>query len=120
MQDSTSPDISMDASNLFQEEVYTDQKVGTIRKMTPITADGTVDETRAVQFIGQAQMMTPAGALPLTFDLEAQTLNEAVSKFAEGAQKSMEETMAELQELRRQQASQIVVPGDAGSKIQMP
>ncbi len=120
MQDSSVPEITMDANDLYLEDMYTDQKVGTIRRMTPVTVDGEVDAARPVLFIGQAQMMTPAGALPLTFELEATTLAEAVANYGDGAGKAMEETMAELQEMRRQQASQIVVPGDAGSQIQMP
>jgi hypothetical protein len=120
MQDSSTPEIAMDANDLYREETFTDQKVGTIRQMTPVTADGVVDDAREILFIGQAQMMTPAGALPLTFELEANSLAEAVANYGDGASKAMEETMAELQEMRRQQASQIVVPGETGSQFQMP
>ena len=115
------PERRMDADSLYLEEMFTDQKVGTLRKMTPVKVDGSPDESRPVLYVGQAQMMTPAGALPLTFEIEASDLAEAIAKFGEGAEKAMEETMQELQELRRQQASQIVVPGEsAGSKIQIP
>lgn len=120
MQDPNAPEIKMDADNLYREDMFTDQKVGTIRRMTPVDASGEVDSSRKVLFIGQAQMMTPAGALPLTFELEAESLNEAIEKYGDGANQALEETMAELQEMRRQQASQIVVPGEAGSKIQLP
>ena len=54
--------------------------------------------------------LTPAGPIPLTFEIHAQSLSEAVAKFAEGAQKAFEETMEELKELRRQSSSSIVVP----------
>ncbi|MDX1451740.1 MAG: hypothetical protein R3183_04215 [Oleiphilaceae bacterium] len=114
------PEIKLDVDNLYREETFTDQRVGTIRRMTPVSKDGSDDSTRPVQYIGQAQMMTPAGPLPLTFELEASSLEEALEKFAEGANQALEETMKELQEMRRQQASQIVVPGEQGSKIQMP
>ena len=120
MQDLNAPEIAMDAEALYREEVFTDQKVGTIRRMTPVTAQGETDSAREVLYVGQAQMMTPAGALPLTFEIEAKDLAEAVQKFAEGANKALEETMQELQEMRRQQASQLVVPGESGSRIQMP
>lgn len=113
--------MSMDAANLYREDVYTDQKIGTIRVMTPVTLDGERDSAREVQFIGQAQMMTPAGALPLSFELSVDSLAGAVEAFADGAAKAVEDTMQELQEMRRQQASQIVVPGaDRGPQIQMP
>ena len=114
------PEIKLDSDNLYREETFTDQRVGTIRRMIPITKDGADDSSRKVQYIGQAQMMTPAGPLPLTFELEAENLSEAVDKFTEGANVALEDTMRELQEMRRQQASQIVVPGEQGSKIQMP
>jgi len=117
------PDMTMDSANLFKEDVFTDQKVGTIRVMTPVTLAGETDSSRTTQFIGQTQVLTPAGALPLTFELEVTTLAEAIEKFSEGAKEAMERTMEEIKEMRRQQASSIVMPGDAGmggSKIQMP
>ena len=113
--------MTMDSNSLYREDVYTDQKIGTIRVMTPVTAEGEVDTERAVQYVGQAQMMTPAGALPLSFELEGDHLADAVAGFSAGAQVAMEDTMKELQEMRRQQASQIVVPGAEGNpKIQIP
>lgn len=120
MQDASTPDISMDAKALYREETFTDQKVGTIRRMTPVTAEGEPDTERGVLYVGHAQMMTPAGALPLSFEIEADSLADAVAKFSEGAGRALEETMQELQEMRRQQASQIMVPGESNSRIQMP
>lgn len=104
------PKPEMDANNLYREDVFTDQKVGTIRRLTPVTRDGTEDKTRAVQFFGQASLYTPAGTLPLNFELEAKTLDEAVAKFADAAGQAVEETMKQLQELRREAASSIVLP----------
>lgn len=123
MSNESLPEMNMDADNLYKEEVYTDQKVGSIRVMTPITADGEPDTARATQYLGQTQVMTPGGALPLHFELEADNLKAAIEKFAEGAKNSLERTMEELKEMRRQQASSIVVPGQEGmgnNKIQMP
>lgn len=121
MTDNNMPEISMDADALYQEDTFTDQKVGTIRRMTPVKADGSIDESRETIYVGQAQMMTPAGALPLTFEIVAADLSEAVAKFGEGANQALEDTMKELEEMRRQQASQIVVPGQqGGGQIQMP
>ena len=119
------PDIRMDADALYREDIITDQKIGTIRLMTPIKSDGTADEAREVLYIGQSQMMTPAGALPLNFEIEASNLKEAVEKFGAAAKQSMEETVERLKELQRQQASKIVVPGadggmgGLGGKIQL-
>jgi hypothetical protein len=103
-------DPKMDAAALYKEEIVTDRKVGTIRMLTPIKKDGTADSSRAVVYIGEAQLMTNVGTLPINFELEAQTLDEAVAKFSDSAKDAVERTMKDLQELRRQAASQIVVP----------
>ncbi len=117
------PEMNFDMANLYKEEVITDQKIGTIRVMTPITINGETDSSREVQYIGQTQVMTPAGALPLNFELTGANLEEAMNGFGKGAKEAMERTMEEIKEMRRQQASQIVMPGDDSmgrSKIQMP
>ena len=105
---------SMDHNNLYREELFTDAKVGAIRTMTPVKADGSEDTSRETMFQGSAQMMTPAGALPLNFEIDATSLQEACEKFADGAAAAMEETVREIQEMRKQQASSIVVPGQEG------
>ena len=116
----TSPEISMDAAALTREEVYTDSRVGTIRKMTPVNLDGELDTTRPVQFVGSTQVMTPGGALPLSFEIDSETLADAVAGFGDAAKLAVERTMEELKEMQRQQASSIVVPGRDNSKIQIP
>jgi hypothetical protein len=107
-------DPKMDVNDLYREDMYSDRKVGTIRVLTPVRADGTTDPARATSYVGQAQIMTPAGALPLSFEIDARTLAEACERFADGARVAFEETMRELQEMRRQQASSLVIP-DAGT-----
>ena len=48
-------------------------------------------------------------------------MKEAAENFGAAASQSVEDTMKELEEMRRQQASQIVVPGQGnGSQIQIP
>ncbi len=111
---SNAPEPKMDAQDLYREDLYSDRRVGTIRVMTPVKPDGTPDPARTTSYVGQAQIMTPAGALPLSFEIDAKTLAEACEGFAEGAKLAFEETMKELQEMRRQQASSIVIP-DAGA-----
>ena len=107
-------DARMDADNLYREDVYTDRQVGTIRVLVPVTPEGQEDSSRAREFVGQASLYTPGGALPLNFDLDARTLAEAVEKFPDAANKAVEETMRQLQEMRRESASSIVVPGQGG------
>jgi hypothetical protein len=104
----------MDVNDLYREDIYSDRKVGTIRVLTPVRSDGAPDPARATSYVGQAQIMTPAGALPLSFEIDAKNLAEACTRFADAAKVAFEETLKELQEMRRQQASSIVVP-DAGT-----
>ena len=121
----------MDDKGLYREDIFSDQKVGAIRRLTPVTAEGQADATRAVIYIGQATVMTPMGSLPLSFQLEAITLAEAVDAFAGAAQRAVEEAAREIQEMRRQASSSIVIPdagaatlkgmgGKGGGGIQMP
>ncbi len=116
----TTEQLSMSGAELFREETFTDQKIGSIRRLTPVDADGNQDASRQVQFFGQTQVLTPAGPLPISFELEASNLNEAADGFAEAAEQALEKTMQELQELRRQQQSSIVVPGQGGPGGGMP
>ena len=115
-----SQEITMDASAITREEVYTDSRIGSIRKMIPVTLDGELDSSRPVQFFGSTQIMTPGGALPLSFEIETDSLEGAVAGFGDAAQIAVERTMEELKEMQRQQASSIVVPGRENNKIQMP
>lgn len=100
----------MDPATLYREEIITDRKVGTIRVLTPVKKDGTADASRAVIYFGEAQLLTSVGTLPINFELEAQSLEDAVSKFSAAAKDAVERTMKDLQEMRRQAASSIVVP----------
>lgn len=106
--------LAMDPDALYQEEQFSDQRAGQIRKLTPVTAQGEIDGTRAVMFIGSTQVMTPAGPLPLSFELPGETVGEAASHFAEEAEKAIESTMEELKRLQREAQSSIVVPGQGG------
>lgn len=106
----TSTDFSMEADDLYREEIFTDRRVGTVRRLTPVTRDGSDDPGREVHYVGQAQLLTPLGALPLTFEIQARNLEEAVAGFGAGAQQAAEQAIEELKELRRESASSILVP----------
>lgn len=120
----------MDAASLYREEIYTDRGAGTIRVLTPVTRDGGPDQTRAAIYVGEAQILTNMGPLPISFEIDAKSLGEAVQKYGEAAREGIESAVRELQELRRQQSSSILVPGQGGvpgtmpplggSKIKMP
>ena len=104
------PEIKMDAEGICREEMYTDNRIGTIRKLVPVTANGDDDSERQVQFIGSTQIMTPGGALPLNFEIPADSLAQAIEGFGDAAKQAVEQTMEELREMQREQASSIVVP----------
>jgi hypothetical protein len=106
------PQMSADA--LYREDIFTDQRIGTVRRLTPVKSDGSDDSSRPLVFIGQATVMTPMGSLPLSFELPAKDLADAVAQFGPAAQHAIEDAARELQELRRQAASSIVIP-DAGT-----
>ena len=114
MSDERPLEAQMSADALYREDIFTDQRVGTVRRMTPVKSDGSDDPSRPLIFIGQATVMTPMGSLPLSFELPAKTLAEAVSQFGPAAQHAIEDAARELQELRRQAASSIVIP-EAGA-----
>ena len=122
------PEVRLDPAGLYREEIYTDRRAGTIRRLTPVTADGATDPARPVLFSGQTQLLTPAGVLPLAFEIEASTLEEALTRFPEGVNAALEQAIDEAREMRREAASRIVVPevgsgagpGAGGGKIKFP
>jgi len=125
--DATNANIEMDSTGLYIEESFTDRRVGNLQRLSPVTSSGQTDDSRPVLYLGQTQVMTPAGALPLTFEIEAASLEDAIAKFGENAQQALADTMERLEELRREQASSLIVPGSGapggggpGGGIQMP
>ena len=120
----SSAELKMEVSTLYREELFPDRRIGTIRRLTPVTADGVPDEKRKVEYIGEAQIMTPAGALPINFEIDATSLTEAAENFGVHAKEAIERAVKEIQEMRRQAGSSIVVPGAGGipgaSKLQLP
>ena len=104
----------MDSTDLWREEIFTDRKVGTIRRLTPIKPDGSSDLARKVVFVGEASLDTAAGALPLNFEIPAETLEQAAAGYGGAVQKAFEEAMAALQEMQRRASSSLVLPGGAG------
>ena len=102
--------LRMDPSTLYREDVYTDRRIGTIRVLTPVTSMGSTDSSRPVLYVGETQLLTPGGLLPLAFEIEARSLSEAVEGFGAGANEAVERTRREIEQLRREAASQIIVP----------
>jgi hypothetical protein len=108
--ESGAPELKMDAASLYREDTYTDRRIGTIRVLTPVSRDGTTDTTRAILYVGETQLLTTGGLLPLVFEIEARNLGEAVDRFSQGAEAAIERTRREIEQMRREAASQIIVP----------
>src|SRR5262245_17074936 len=132
MAEQRNADPQMDVAALYLEETFTDRKVGAIRRLTPVKSDGSVDAARPVLFVGQAEIMTNMGPVPINFEIEGKSLDQAVAGFSAAAAVAIERTVQQIQEMRRQAASQLVVPQGGmpnlgpgsgrggGGKIQLP
>ena len=89
--------LNVDRNNLYREDSVTDIKVAAIRRLTPIKADGTDDESRDCIFMGQTQLMSPSGPILLQSLLEAKTLEEAIDNFPVAMQKEVDKAMAQAE-----------------------
>jgi len=103
-------ELRMDQTSLYREETFTDRRLGAIRVLTPVTKNGSADASRRVVYLGEAQLLTQVGALPLTFEIEAGSLGEATEKFAAGAKVAVERAVKEIQDMRREAVSPIIIP----------
>ena len=111
-------DFTIDKDNLYREESITDLKVASIRKMMPVNPDGTDYTSRSPVFIGNSQLMTPEGPLPLQAKLNATTMDEAMKEFPQAMKQSLNETIEHLRNMQQQQQqeqqqndSRIITPG---------
>ncbi|NKI35294.1 hypothetical protein HFP89_08955 [Wenzhouxiangella sp. XN79A] len=119
MSDNERDTLRFDTDDLYRIDTFTDQRSGSIRRMTPVDADGNDDPSRPVRYIGEASAMTPAGTIPLSFELEGDSLARAAEGFADGAQQAFQETLEELKRMQREQQQSIMVPGQDG-RIDVP
>src|SRR5580692_6057050 len=113
-QETGMPDVQIDRAGMYREDIFTDRKAGTIRRLMPVTASGDADSTRPVLYSGQTQLLTPTGVLPLGFEIEANSLEDAIGKFPAAVKEALEQAIEEAREFRRESASRIVVPDVAG------
>lgn len=111
--------FKVDRSNLYCEESFTDLKVGSIKCLTPVKPDGAEDKSRKKIFVGQSNVMTPQGPLPIQGVIQAKELQQAIKKFPEAMEAAMERLIEEAKKYQEQQGqeSQIQKPG---SRIIVP
>ena len=104
--------IQINADNLYKEESFTDLTYATLRRLTPVKIDGSVDESREAIFTGMAQLMSPNGPVPVQCVIDgAKTLGEAAAKLPDAMEKTVQAMIAEAQEMERKEASKIILPG---------
>ena len=99
--------------NLHREEIFSDLTMGSIRRMTPIKPNGESDATRPILFIGQSQLYTPQGPMPVQFPIDAQDLQLAMEKFSAAMEEFVARLIEEAKEMERQEQSRLIVPGGA-------
>jgi hypothetical protein len=104
-------DFSMDRTNLYREENFTDLKIASIRRLTPVKPDGSEDKTRKTLFVGHTNLITPNGPLPIQNVIQAKELQQAIKKFPEAMQSAMERLVEEAKKHKQKEESRIIVPG---------
>jgi hypothetical protein len=97
--------------NLHLEEVFSDLTVGSIRRLSPVKQNGEPDKTRPILFVGQAQIYTQQGPMPVQFPIDAKNLQQAMDKFSEAMEEFMAHLVEQAKELQRQEESRLIVPG---------
>ena len=105
-----SMDLSIDKQHLYLEESFTDLHVGSIRRLTPVKTDGTVDKTRKTVFVGQTNIVTPGGPLPIQSVIKAKHLQQAIKRFPEAMQVAVDKLAEEVKRYQEQQNSAIITP----------
>ncbi len=104
--------IQIDVNNLYRDETFSDLTYVTIRKLTPVKKDGSVDESREIKYTGMAQLMSPNGPVPVHCMIDgAKSLAEAIDKLPDEIEKTVQAMIAEAQEMEKQEKSRIVMPG---------
>jgi len=114
-------DLKLDEKSLYKEEVFTDLRVGSLKQLTPVTKDGSRDLGRPMVYVGETQLMSQVGPLPVQTRIEAENLAAALDRFPAAIQTAVEAMIEEVKELQRKEMSRIVVPGaETTSKIVGP
>lgn len=108
-------DLKVDTKGLYREEVFSDLRVATIRRLTPVRPDGSDDDSRPVLFSAETQILTPQGMVPVHAPVDASTLAEAIEKFPAAVQAGLDRMIEEAREIRRQASTRIITPQEAGA-----
>ncbi len=103
-------EFTIDRANLYAEESFTDLKIGTIKRLTPVKTDGTADKSRKTVFVGHTSIMTPNGPLPIQNVIGAKELAQAIKNFPEAMQVAMDRLIEEVKKYQEQEQSRVQKP----------
>jgi len=119
MDDRPQRKVKVNLQNLYREEMYTDMRTAALRQLTPVKPNGEIDKTRKFLFVGQTNIMSPQGPLPVQFPIDAKNLQEAAEKFPDVMEQFLAKLAEEIKDAQRQEQSRIIVPEGnlADSKI---
>ena len=100
-------EFKIDRSNLYSEESFSDLKTGTIKRLSPVKADGSADKSRKTIFVGHTSILTHNGSLPIQDNIPAKDLQQAIKKFPEVMQLAMDQLIEEVKRYQEQEQSRI-------------
>jgi hypothetical protein len=103
-------DVSVKQNNLYQEEFFTDLDMASIRRLTPVKPNGMRDKNRKTVFVGNLNLMTPQGPLPIQAAIDAKNLKEAMERYPEAMKNALKEMEENIKKLQREKESKIIVP----------
>ncbi len=108
-------DFAVDKNNLYREESVTDLKIATLRRLIPIKADGSEDDSRDDVFYGHTQLNSPQGPIPIHAMIEAKTLDKAIDDFPKAMEAEMHKVIENFKRMQEEQKkandSRIIMPG---------
>ena len=104
-------EIRADVDNLHREDVFSDMRLATIRRFQPVRQDGSPDPSRPTTYIAETTIVSQLGPIPVQSPIEADSLKDAFLKFPEAVKAAVDRLSERAQEIRREEASRIVVPG---------
>ncbi len=106
----------VDSENLYREDVFTDIRAATIRRMVPVNPDGSQDHKRKTVFMGFTQLVTEKGMLPINFSIPAKNLKEALDAFPAALQDTVNRMVEEAKKREQEESSRIILPTSQGDK----
>ena len=112
-------EFKLDRANLYQEETFTDIRTGSVKRFTPVKPDGTPDKARKTIYLGQTNVYTPQGPLPIQNVIAAKDLAQAFKRFPEAMEEAVQRLMEEAKKLKEEKEPPIIqTPGS--SRIILP